>query len=326
MLAALRVPATRTRASSQAIEVEVKSKPPVELPPPPAPAPAPRETRTAMRTLPAPSAKERPARAKPEEREPEPEPTPPPATPTRATAPPRGPVDLTLHALPGSSGGSIALPAAPSSGGTFGTGAPQRREWHPRGDAGDPILGKIRETPVERFPLEKVGPDEFVYKGPQFSARIAPDGTVSFNDKTISDFKGTSASWDLNDLIMRGRKEDPYRAEKQLFLKATEAQRNELAKRAREAQLRTSLARLPGNLEAIWGDRRRSGRERRETLFELWRDTVSGASDEGGGGAEARAIIERFIKRNLPPGSEDAYTDEELAGYGRMKPPFQPYR
>jgi hypothetical protein len=330
ILLALRLPAVSSRPKPTAIEVDVQTRRPVvEVPPPrPIETPKPPEPKLAMHTR---ERSEPRPRIKEEPRPVETPPTPPsPLPPPEHPAPtPPGKVDLTLHALPGSTAGSVILPAAPAGGGTFGTGAPAapRKEWKPRGDAGDPILGKIRETPEERFPLERVGRDEFVYKGPQFSAHIQPDGSVSFDDKIIRDFKGTSGSWDLNDLIAKGRHEDPYRAEKAAFMKATEAKRDELARRARQAQLRGSLARLPSHLEAVWADRRAPARERRRVLFELWREAFTGDGDEGAAGAEARAIIEAFIRNRLPEGSDDAYTDDELQTYARVsRQRFQPYK
>jgi hypothetical protein len=329
LLVALRLPALERRAPSAPIEVDVQAKRPVELPPPPPPL-TPPEPKLAMKER-EPRERVIEPRKKEEREQPQPEPTPVPPSPLPPpshSAPP-GKVDLTLHALPGSSGGGVVLPAAPSSGGTFGTGAPPapRKEWKPRGDAGDPILGHIREEKVERFPLEKVGTDEYVYKGPQFSAHIRPDGSVSFDDKYIRDFNGTSGSWDMNDLIMRGKKQDPYRAEKEAFMRATEAQRTEIARRARRAEMAASLAGLSSHLERVWGDRRVPAKDRRATLFELWRDAYSGEGDEGDAGARARSIIESFIRNRLPQGSEEAFTDEELATYARSsKQHFQPYR
>lgn len=333
LLVAFRLPALERKGSSRPIEVEVNDpRKQVEVAPPPPPTPPPPEPpKVAMKET-RPEARMIEPRKK-EEREPPPEQTPPSPVPPpeHPTAPPPGKVDLTLHALPGSNGSSgVVLPSAPAgSGGTFGTGAPQppRKEWHPRGSAGDPILGKIQEEKVERFPLQKVGTDEYVYKGPQFSAHIKPDGSVSFDDKYIRDFNGTSGSWDLNDLIMRGKKQDPYRAEKEAFMRATEAQRTEIAKRARQAQMAASLAGLPGHLERIWGDRRQPARDRRATLYEIWRDAYTGEGDEGEAGERARNIIESFIRNRLPEGSEEAFTEDELAMYARhSKQRFHPYK
>jgi hypothetical protein len=332
---AARLPAATSAHSSRPIEVEVQHTRPLTLPEAPKVAPAPVapkvETKVAMRALPERRERIIPEREKEKERIDERESEPPGPTPVgpppTITPERRGAVDLTLHALPGAGGSGIALPAAPA--GTFGGSGPgvPRKEWHMRGDAGDPITGKIKETPVAKFPLEKVGPDEFVYKGGQFSAHISPDGTVSFDDKNIRDFNGTSGSFDLNDLISRGKKEDPYRYLKQEFLKATEAQRTELARKARAELVRASLQRLPSHLESIWGDRRRSARDRKDLIFNLWREAQTGDGEDGKAGAEARSIIEAFIRNRLPEGSEDAFTDEELSAYNRAgKQRFQPYK
>jgi hypothetical protein len=229
---------------------------------------------------------------------------------------------LTLHGLPGGTG--IALP--PPSG-SWGAPAPApRREWRPRGDAGDPITGKIREAPVEAFPLAKVGPDEYIYKGPQFSAAIHFDGSVSFDDKSVRDFNGTSGTFDINDMMMRGKKQDPYRAEKQKFMAATAEKRAELQKRAREAELRGALGQLPAHLSSVWSDGRLNAHQRRDVLYQMWREAASGEDDTGRAGAEARAIIEQFIRARLPAGSTDAFTADELTAYNRPgRPKFAPY-
>jgi hypothetical protein len=230
---------------------------------------------------------------------------------------------LTLHGLPNGTG--ISLPAGTGNWGV--PSAPQpKREWRPRGDAGDPITGKVRDAPVERFPLDKVGVDEYVYKGPQFSAAIHSDGTVSFDDKSIRDFNGTSGTFDINDLVMRGKKQDPYLYEKQRFLAATEEKRAELRKRAREAELRGALSQLPYHLASVWADGRMNPHQRRDVLYQMWREAATGEDDTGKAGGEAREIIEKFIRKRLPQGSDDGYTPEELASYNRPgRPKFAPY-
>ncbi len=237
------------------------------------------------------------------------------------------PLDLKLHALPSSpataaGGEGISIPA---STGTFGM-APPRKEWHPRGDAGDAITGKLKPVAEDRFPLNKVGRDEYVYKGPQFSAHINPDGTVSFDDKIIRDFKGTSGSFDITDLIMKSKNEDPYRHEKKRFMETTEKLRGEIAARDRAEKLRSSLASLPANLDAIWGDRRYSAKKRRSDLCDLWREMATSDDDIGAAGASARRIVEGYIRRNLPEGSDEAFPEEELAMCSRRaKSRFAPY-
>jgi len=247
-------------------------------------------------------------------------------TPPAPSERPR-PLDLKLHALPSlpataPGGEGISVPA---STGVFGS-APPRKEWHPRGDAGDAITGKLKPVAEDRFPLNKVGRDEYVYKGPQFSAHINPDGTVSFDDKIIRDFKGTSGSFDITDLIMKSKNEDPYRHEKKRFMETTEKLRGEIAARDRAEKLRSSLASLPANLDAIWGDRRYSAKKRRSDLCDLWREMATSDDDIGAAGASARRIVEGYIRRNLPEGSDEAFPEEELAMCSRRaKSRFAPY-
>lgn len=235
-----------------------------------------------------------------------------------ATVPARkGPVDLTLHGLPSgqwATGPSLAAP-----------GPTKRGPWRPRGDAGDPITGKLVDK-KDDYPLESLGRDGFVYNGPQFSAHISLDGSVSFDDKSIRDFKGLSGGFDLTDLVMKGKKEDPYRHEKKRFLEATETKRTEMARRAHEAQIEQSLAELPWHCEEIWHERYRSAAQRRKTLYELWKETA-GDGELGQAGAKAREIIEAYIQRVLPASSPDGYTEEELSQLNaRSGSKFQPYR
>ena len=315
-----RLPAPSDRQAARPIDVEIQHAtvppPPTPRPEPPRPLPKPEPPKVAMRDL----RRER-REVPPPTPEPQPEPKtvepPPSVAPSTSSGPPRK-LDLTLHGLP--SGSGVVVPGGSGSGGTFGAPAAPRKQWHMRGDAGDPILGKVKDAPVDQFPLDRVGRDEYVYNGPQFKAHIAPDGTVSFDNKNLRDFNGTSGTFDLNDLISKGKHEDPYRYQKQAFMKATEAQRTELAKRYRAAEVRASLDRLPSTLEEIWGDRRKPAAQRRRLLYTLWKDVEDDAGD-------ARTIIEAFIRNRLPEGSDEAFTDEELAAINRSsKLRFQPYK
>lgn len=242
------------------------------------------------------------------------------AHPSSDEKPRGGPVDLTLHALPKDSGssGTLIVPSA-GSGGTGNGKAPES-------GAGDPILGKLRQKPQDPYPLQSLGAEGFLYEGKMFSAHILPDGKVSFHDKTITDFAGTSGSFDITDMIMRAKKQDPYRYEKQKFLEATVEQRAKLARQERLRQLARSVALLPSRAALIWGDENRSTAEKRKALFFLWRETYEVESDAIEAARQARVAIEKFIREQLPRGSQDAYTESEL---GRMHGPagetFQPY-
>jgi hypothetical protein len=318
LLVALKLPTARSHAA-RTITVEIRESKPAHVaaavprPPSPQPSPikhAPAPSRSEPKLAPQPLPPQKPERV--EER---------PAT-TGSSLSMRAPatVDLNLHDLSG-----VVVNRGEPSTGTIAS-AP-RKPWKPRGDAGDPILGRVAEEKEERFPLS-LESDGYHYKGPAFSAKIAMDGSVSFNDHSIRDFKGLSGSFDITELAMKGRHQDPYRYEKEKFMESTNKLRAELQSRARKEALESSLQRLPSHLEAIWADGTRPAHERRRALYVVWRE-ASGTDDEvGAAGKKARATVEAFIRERLPLGSADAYSDEELKRYNARTAviKFDPYR
>lgn len=151
--------------------------------------------------------------------------TDPPASTGGLLSPRRTGVDLTWRGTP--SAAPLGDSDAPASVATVGP----RRAWHPKGTAGDPILGKLDEVPDDPYPLIKKK-DGWVYKGAGFAAKIHRDGSVTFDDKVIGFDKGIF-SFDLTDAIMRAKKQDPYRREKEKFLAHTRALREKLLDEAR---------------------------------------------------------------------------------------------
>ena len=100
-------------------------------------------------------------------------------------------------------------------------------------------------------------------------------------------------------------------------------QRAEMAKRVYSAQMETALDAIPARLDALWNSRRYRRRERRRIIFLLWDEADSSAA-----GKSAAKIIEKWIRRRLPPGSVRAYTDAALEAFARERvgrPPFRPY-
>jgi hypothetical protein len=93
--------------------------------------------------------------------------------------------------------------------------------------------------------------------------------------------------------------------------------------------MRRALDDLPVYLEAVWQQTAWSPAVRRRVLFALWDETA----EEGNallvaGGAEARATIEHFIARRIPPGHRHAFTQGELSELNRMRTSrhaFAPY-
>jgi hypothetical protein len=334
LLVALRLPAAGLSRAARTITVDITPpKPrvaePAPTPPPvakPEPKPEPR-----VRPEPLKNTQTQPKR----EEQPQPPATQPPpvqaqpapSRPSTLTMRPLAPVDLNLHGLNG-----IVVNNGPVSGGeggpagTFGSPSP-RKPYKPRGDAGDPLLGKLADEKTERFPLKRES-DGWHYDGPSFSAKIGTDGVVSFDDHSIRDFKGLSGGFDVTDMLMRGRKQDPYRYEKEKFMETTAKMRADLQTKARKAQLESSLAYLPTYLEELWRDPNRPVRERRRLLYAMWREAAGTDDEVGAAGRKARTTIEAFVRERLPEGSEDAFTDEELRRYnargGSMR--FDPYK
>jgi hypothetical protein len=329
IFAVYRLPTASTNRGPRTITVEVNDQPrplpPIKhhatpVSPPPTERSPQRKSPTKWAMRPEPPTSPRPP--EPETARPEPPNRTPPSV---ENGKPHGPVDLTLHSLPPGQEPSAVV----SENGTVGTlRAPGggRAPWKPRGSAGDPILGKLADKEEEEFPLHRVGPNEYKYDGKAFSAHIASDGQVSFDNKSIRDFKGLSGGFDVTDLIMRGRHEDPYRYQKEKFMHATEALRTKLAQSALRDRQRASLDGLPSHLERIWRAPR-SAKERRALLFALWKETLTSDAEMIDAAKEARGLIEEFVRQRLPAGSEDGFTDEELERYNRGSSiKFTPYR
>lgn len=136
---------------------------------------------------------------------------------------------------------------------------------------------------------------------------------------------------------------DPSAAAKAGFLARTAPFRLKLAVGFARLQFREGLRALPGQLLAIWSDTSLPPTTRRRLLFQRWDDCheppVATAAvpealpsiDEARAetGAAARATIEAFVRRHLPPGSRDAFAADELARLNRKRrspAAFEPYR
>ena len=242
---------------------------------------------------------------------------------------PSAPVDLNLHGL-----GGIVVNNGAVHGGEGGRGrhvraAAPRKPWKPRGDAGDPMLGKLADEKEERFPL-KLESDGYHYDGPSFSAKIAMDGTVTFDDHSIRDFKGLSGGFDLTDLAMKANKQDPYRYEKERFMDNDV----EAARRADERRRARRSARVVAGGAAL-APRATSG-----AISTTRRASGAACSTRCGArppaattkwarpGSKARATIEAFIRERLPEGSDGRLHRRRAASAStraRARVKFEPY-
>ena len=115
---------------------------------------------------------------------------------------------------------------------------------------------------------------------------------------------------------------DANRVEKARFLAATLDLRTRMAEEAHHVRLQSVLTDLPSFLSAIWSDRAQPAHDRRTTLHELWKEVAEMPDN-----ASASATIIAFIRRQLPAGSPDAFTKEELDAFrAEGGPIFDPYR
>jgi hypothetical protein len=153
---------------------------------------------------------------------------------------------------------------------------------------------------------------------------IRPDGEVEFEDRPPVSVEGFGQfGFDVTDALQRGAGNDPYRAEREWFMNETEEIRDRLAARASQRVAREALSGLEDRLRRVWTSDR-SVRDRKRALFDMWDEC---AEDETG--AEARARIVAFIRREIAEGSTDEYGADELARLNRdrtSRARFDPYR
>lgn len=157
-----------------------------------------------------------------------------------------------------------------------------------------------------------------------FTAKIAKDGTVAFDDKPNLQIHGLSGTFDATDAILRAHGQDPYASAKRAFLDRTRDQRFELGKVDRREQLGRSAELMRANLERVWTITRDPA-QRKQLAFELWDDCAETGDDRlVEGGAAARAFLVRFVQVKLA----QRYTEAELAqlnAHRHSRATFDPY-
>jgi hypothetical protein len=215
----------------------------------------------------------------------------------------------------------LAAPRARADDGNAGTDV-----MEPPGAVLQPPQRGTISAERPRFELHPTPDGGYLYRGPQFGARIHRDGSVQFigptatfppdgtdpatvgidavtpqdpisGDIPIAVESRPGLMFDATDEYLRLLGKDPAKLEKTQFLAATFDLRMKMAYRTRDAQRRTALAELPGRLEEVWTDPRFSEIERRHLLLAMWNDLAPG--DDG---APARAVIRKFVDEHLLPG------------------------
>jgi hypothetical protein len=146
-----------------------------------------------------------------------------------------------------------------------------------------------------------------------------PSARCFFDQRRIVVQAAVFADWEMLLLGLPGK--TPHREEKARFLAATAGLRDRMAQEAHAEDLKAALWDLPALLERVWSANRDTPAEGRRLLYELWSEYTNNSD-----AAPACATILGFIRRRLPAGSPNAYTNDELAKYkaaGRAG--FDPY-
>lgn len=207
-----------------------------------------------------------------------------------------------------------------------GPAAAQSSLDQPPGTVLEPPSGAPGTGERPRFHLQPTREGGYVYDGTQFSARIAPDGTVSFDthhfqlspDGPDPSSVGIDAvtpqvpisgqfppaiesrpgfRFDVTDEYLRLVGQDPARVEKANFLAATFDLRMDMVTRAQRARQQSAAGALPAQLAQLWQDPRFTATERVRLLQGMWNDLDSGPQAE-----PAREIIRAFARAHLSAG------------------------
>jgi len=227
---------------------------------------------------------------------------------------------------------AAGLSLAPGRSGVAG-GAPDGgvrpgplREEGPAGAFLGPLKKPGESDPERRYHLKPGANGSLVYEAPQFSAVVAPDGTVTFHDRRLAySARKSTFTFDLSDEFVRELGHGTaYPYPKANFLAATFKRRTAMAAEVSSRQMRAARAELPRQLDALWDDTRYRRRERRRIVFLLWQELDKSSAE----GRSAATAIDAWIRKRLPRGSPDAYSDQELDAYSRERsgePAFNPY-
>ena len=176
--------------------------------------------------------------------------------------------------------------------------APEREGSGPRGNDGEApnyFKGVGEKHYLSRREPPSLKPHQdgtYRYRGTAFKAIVERDGSVTFDDGYR---QSTTISFDITDLMMRRRGEDPYRVEKNWFLEGTAEFRKEIFERWRAKQTLLALRKLRGRLVRISEDGTLSDEQKEARVIAMFRDT---ADDDAG--AAARRTIAKFVAEEMP--------------------------
>ncbi len=171
-----------------------------------------------------------------------------------------------------------------------------------------------------------------VLQGPGYEAQILNDGRLVFDDRFLQTGLTNDpttgprygGSFDVGDILTRLFTDspglDPYLGDKLDLLHATFAQRVELRREYNNLSMDRAIAALPAYLSAVWNEPSWDMPTKRRILFALWDECAEDGDDSlVAGGTAARESITSFIGQYVPEGSADAYTDDEIASFNKIR-------
>lgn len=313
--------------SLRSVEPAEPAEPPDEAPTPepepePEPELAPTEQPRPARRASSPEPRAEPISPSPDEDEDEDEDEPAPAPGGVALLGLRG---QSQSPSPGHRSGPVLRPqlSPPVGGGPVG-GGPVVRKFGAEGSAASPQRdGPPRSLAEAGFRKRRSG--KMVYRDAQsgFVATLLPDGRLKFRETvTPSSMPG------MAEALRAASGQELFIQQKKRLLEQTFELRLQMAVNFASDKIDRRLASLYRELLEQWSRTSKSEAERRVALFERWDECEEGLAVtlrgfEGvtsseldqkrrAAGQAARETIERFIRRQLPPGSPQAYTPEEL--------------
>lgn len=151
-----------------------------------------------------------------------------------------------------------------------------------------------------------------------YTARIAPDGSVSLHDapNVQPDLWTLGATFDITDAVMRSRGEDPYASAKLGWLDKTRDVRVAHGTRYRADQLARSEALMRANIDGMW-KRLPNDAARKQALFEMWDECAeTGEPALVAAGEAARATLLAVAHERLGP---NAFTPQELQAFNARR-------
>ncbi len=172
-----------------------------------------------------------------------------------------------------------------------------------------------------------------------FTVHVAEDGSVEIEDAPLVQVTHVFplpivvGRFDVTDMIMRARGEDPYAHRKRVILDATREERYEMGVAHKKKQYARTPQIVRKNLAVLFATKTDAA-ELKQALFEMWDESIDAdepgtESEEAvGAGFVARTLVLGAILKHFPADSADAYTEQELAAFNRKrtsKGAFAPY-